>query len=112
MVPDHELTVNPLQDIHPQAGIAEPVRFGQQLQDSPPVFDRVVPGHLADVLEADGLGKRELGGHLAVGFLGLLRGDGEPGVEAGQELPQRCVGLLNGAGSIKSQLRYQPVLEG
>ena len=76
------------------------------------VFDRVVPGHLAGVPDADGLGERQFGRYPAVSFLGLLRGHGELGVEPGQELLKDLVGLVDGAGASQAQLGDQPVLEG
>ena len=76
------------------------------------VSDRVVSGHLAGVLEADGLGERQFGGHRAVGSRGLLCGEGEPGVEAGQELLKDVIGLVDGADAGQTQLGDQTVLEG
>ena len=62
VVADNQPAVSPFQDLYPEAGIAGPVHPGQQLQDPPVVFDRVVPGHLAGVLEADGLGESQFAG--------------------------------------------------
>ena len=73
---------------------------------------RVVPGHLAGVPDADRLGERQVLRHRPVGRLWLFRRHGEPLVEAGQEVLEDLIGLLQGAGSGQSQLCDQPVLEG
>ena len=62
-------------------------------------------------LDADGLGERQFGGHRAVGFLGLLRRNGELGVEPWQELLEEGIGLVDGACASQAQLGDQPVLE-
>ena len=49
---------------------------------------------------------------MAVGHLGLLGGNAELGIEAGQEVPQHGVGLVDGPGSRQPELADQPVLEG
>ena len=43
LVPEHQLPVGPLQDLHPETGIAGPLCPRQQLQDPPNVF---TPGQL------------------------------------------------------------------
>ena len=49
---DHELAVALLQDLHLDTCVAGPFLAREQLQGAPLVFDRVVPGHLTQVLEA------------------------------------------------------------
>ncbi len=50
---DHELTIALLQDLHPGPGIAGPFLPEKQLLGAPLEFDRVVPGLLSGVLEAE-----------------------------------------------------------
>ena len=49
---DHELAIAVLQDLHVNACKAGPFLAREQLQSAQLVFDGVVPGHLAQVLEA------------------------------------------------------------
>ena len=105
LVPDHQLTVGPFQDIHPESGIAGPLRLRQQLEHPPLVLHRVVPGHLAGVLDADGLGQGQLVRHRAVGRLRLLRRHGETRIEPGQKLLQDQAGLVDAAGAWPSAVR-------
>ena len=50
---DHELSVALLQHLHLDAGIAGPLLGWKQLQSAQLVLDGVIPGHLAQVLEAE-----------------------------------------------------------
>ena len=81
LVPDQQLPVGPLQDLHLESGVAGSLRSWQQLQDPPVVLHRVVPGHLAGVLEAQGFGKTQVGGHRMVSGFRMLRLHGETCVE-------------------------------
>ena len=53
LVLHHELSVALLQHLHLDTGIAGPVLGWKQLQGAQLVFDGVVPGHLAQVFEAE-----------------------------------------------------------
>ena len=56
-----ESAVGVFEDFHLDTGVAGTLCAGQQLQGAPLVLDRVVPAHLAGVLEADDLVQGPLG---------------------------------------------------
>ena len=77
-----ELTVQPLLDLHLDSGVAWPFHAGQQLQSAPVVFDRVVPGHLAAMFEAEYPTEGHVRIYGPVGDVRLFRRDSELLVEA------------------------------
>ena len=112
LILDDEFAIRAFQDVHPQSGVAGTFPIRKQLQDPPVILHRVVPAHLAGVLEAEGLGEAQVGGYRAVGGIRMLGLHGETGVEAGQKVPQHGRGLANGPGISQAQFGYQPVLKG
>lgn len=111
-VADLDPAVGVFQDFHLDASIAWTLGAGQPLQGAPLALDRVVPGHLARVLEAEDLIQRLLGYPGAVCRHGQLGRYDKLGVVAGQEVLQDSVGLVDGPGSAETQFGHQPVLEG
>ena len=93
IVPDYELAVGPFQYLHPQSGVAGAFLVGQQLQDPPVVRHRIVSGHPAGILEAQGFRQAQIGICRAVGRFRMLGLHGEAGVVAGQEVLQHRRGL-------------------
>ena len=64
------------------SGVAGPILAGEQLESVPVVFDRVVFGHLAALLEAEYPTQGHIGAYGPVGDFRLLRRDFELLVEA------------------------------
>ena len=75
------------------------------------IFDGVVPGHLAQVLEAEDPFQMQEGVQGAIGGLVLLGRDTELGVASEQEVPQHGDGLVDGGSSRQPEFADQPVLE-
>ena len=107
-----EPAVGVFQHFHTRASVAGAFGTGQELQGAPLVLDRVVPSHLARMLETEDLIQGLLGDPGTVSRLGQLGRHGKLGVVAGQEVPQDGVGLVEGPGVGQAQFGYQPVLEG
>ena len=93
-----EAAVGVFQDFDMHSGIAGTLGAGEQLQGAPLLLDRVVPGHLAGVFEAEDFSQNPLGVPGAVGRLRQFGWDREPGVVARQEVPEHGVGLVDGSG--------------
>ena len=85
-----ESAVSVFKDFHPDTGVVGTFRAGQQLQGAPLVLDRVVPGHLSGVLEAEDFLQGPLRAPRTVGQFGW---EVKLGVVAGQEVSQHGVGL-------------------
>ena len=71
-----EAAVGVFQDFDMHSGIAGTLGAGEQLQGAPLLLDRVVPGHLAGVFEAEDFGQDPLG---VPGAVGRLRYSGSLG---------------------------------
>ena len=82
------------------------------MQGAPLELDRVVPGDLARVLEAEDPLQEDGRVQGTIGCLGQLGRHTELLVEPGQEFLQHSVGLINGDGSRQPEFADQPVLEG
>ena len=107
-----EPAIGVFEDLHLDSSVAGMLCAGQQLQGTPLVFDRVVPGHLAGVLEAEDPVQWPLRAPRTAGRFGQFTKDGKLGLVARQEVPQHGVGLVDGLGPGQAEFGHQPLLKG
>ena len=101
-----QAAVGVFQDFHLHTGVAGTLGAGQELQGAPLVLDRVVPGHLAGVLEAEDFIQRPISVPGTIGRIGQFSRYGKPEVVAAQQVPQHGIGLVDGAGASQTQFGH------
>ena len=99
-----QLSIQPFEDIHHRSGVARPIHARQKLQSTPAVLHRVVPANPAPVLQAESCVEAHPPVQVPICGLCVLRRHTKALIEAGEEVIEHAVSVVDGGCVCESQL--------